>query len=321
MCCQQLWRVGLRFLSTCAPTRWAIRWLYRQFEFLKLHPDYVDFVSSIPIAGLKVKLYGDLNNQAALEKQCSDAGKPDLLEFKGYVNDVSEALAGMNVFAYLLNPNHYGTTENALLEAMAAGVVPVVLDNPAERCIVEHLQTGIIVCNRQAFSSAMQWLAQNPEDHRRISRNASKAARTRYSADKLTSAFNHQYRLVSAATKKDISFTHIFGKTPSDWFLSCQERPDIFTDKSYCGSSLDRYSGYGLCEPTKGSIFHFLKYFNGDRQLKSWAGKLEAAVSGNHKLALPGNCEPIPGQYHSGSQPYSAQPRQNENYCDMKEAS
>ncbi|MDH5358766.1 MAG: glycosyltransferase, partial [Gammaproteobacteria bacterium] len=101
-------------------------------NFAKLHPNYVDFLASVAIDDFKISLIGDLTNQDVLQHQAISLNKPKLLNFVGYVEDVPTALSKINVLAYLQNPTHYGTNENALLEAMAMGIVPVVLNNPAE---------------------------------------------------------------------------------------------------------------------------------------------------------------------------------------------
>lgn len=78
--------------------------------------------------------------------------------FHGKVDDVAPYLAEMDVFAYPLRPDHYGTCEIALGEAMCAGVVPVVMDNPAEKLIVENCKSGIIAWDERSFLLGMKCL-------------------------------------------------------------------------------------------------------------------------------------------------------------------
>jgi glycosyltransferase involved in cell wall biosynthesis len=58
----------------------------------------------------------------------------------------------------LLNPYHYGTAENILLEAISAGVVPIVLNNPAEMALVEDRKNGFIVSGVKDFSDLISKL-------------------------------------------------------------------------------------------------------------------------------------------------------------------
>lgn len=124
-------------------------------NFAKLHPRLLDFLAAVRLPGFRLILVGDPTMGAELLANAASAGLGNRIELRGYQAAVAKELAGFDVLAYLLNPLHYGTTENALLEAMAMGVVPVVLDNPAERHLVAHLQTGLVVEGLAAFADAL----------------------------------------------------------------------------------------------------------------------------------------------------------------------
>ncbi len=244
-------------------------------NFAKLHPRYVEFLAAVDIPGFSVRMTGDICNRDILEKLCRDVHKPDMLEFHGYTTDVASELAAINVFPYLLNPQHYGTTENALLEAMAMGVVPIVLDNPAERCLVTDKKTGLVVRNRQEFADAVNWLARNPEERLKIGNQAASTVRERFAVGKMAEAFNHHYSAVCMVDKADFSFDAIFGKSPAEWFLASQRYPEFFSGDG--GQvTIDELTLPGLMEKSKGSVFHYNKYFPEDRRLTQWAKELEA---------------------------------------------
>lgn len=76
-----------------------------------------------------------------------------------------------DVFAYPLNPNHYGTAEQVLQEAMAAGIVPLVMNNPAEKFLVKHNKTGLISENIEDFNKNLTILFENPELRKQLSKN------------------------------------------------------------------------------------------------------------------------------------------------------
>ena len=103
-------------------------------DYKKLHPEFLDICKKIkrkiPEAHFAIvgedKISGLGSGISAID--------PDFT-FTGKIDDVAPFLAEMDVFAYPLRPDHYGTCEIALGEAMAAGVVPIVMDNPAERVI------------------------------------------------------------------------------------------------------------------------------------------------------------------------------------------
>ncbi len=243
-------------------------------NFAKLHPRYVEFLAAVRIPGFRVRMIGDITNRSTLEKQCSQAGRPGMLEFSGYTTDVASELASINVMPYILNPRHYGTSENALLEAMAMAVVPVVFNNPAESCLVTHGKTGLIVKNPEELGAAIESLANNPGERRRIALDAAKAVRCCFAVEKMIDAFNIHYHTLQTLEKASIPFGEIFGRTPDEWFLAIQRHPEIFTNGKHLGT-MDKYSLPGLFERTKGSVFHYYSYFSENHQLKIWVDKLK----------------------------------------------
>jgi hypothetical protein len=245
-------------------------------NFAKLHPCYVDYIAAVKIPAFKVRMIGDLTNRDALNRQCDSLGKTGMLEFRGYSTDVASDLAAINVLAYLLNPEHYGTTENALLEAMAMGIVPIVLDNPCERQIVDDHVTGLVVHSPGEFAKAILWLHQNPADRRRLGRQAASSVRERFSAEKMEASLNSHYQDVLSMEKREIVFSDIFGTDPAEWFLSCQNDKTIFADDGGIHLNGGVSLGYGLFEKTKGTVFHFSKYFPGNPKLKLWAKNLKS---------------------------------------------
>ena len=248
---------------------------FGSLNFAKLHPAYFEFLSAVNLPGFTVKLIGDLLNRETLEKQCESAGRSGILDFRGYTTDVAAELRSINVLAYLLNPRHYGTAENALLEAMAMGIVPIVLDNPAERHIVEHLCTGLIVHSPDEFSDAIDWLEHNPSNRSRIGMQAAAMVRERFTAEKMEASLSSHYEDVMDEDKKLVPFRGIFGTKPDEWFLSCQREPEIFGEDGEVYLPTERFSSFNLLEKTKGSVFHFLEHYPESTRLQSWATRLE----------------------------------------------
>jgi L-malate glycosyltransferase len=242
-------------------------------NFAKLHPQYVDFLKAVDLSDFRVRLIGDTLNREILERQCELAGKSGLLEFHGYTKDVVSALGSVNTLVYLLNPEHYGTTENALLEAMAMGIVPVVLDNPAERNIVEDGNTGMVVRSPAELADAIRWLSEHPQARHEMGVRAAASVRERFAVSKMATALHGHYRSVMASEKKTTVFSDIFGPTAAEWFLCCQGNSAIFTEAT---TAISAFSRHGLKERTKGSVFHFQQYFPDNERLQQWAAQIEA---------------------------------------------
>jgi len=244
-------------------------------NFSKLHPDYVQFLASVSIHGFKVSLIGDETNKNILQQQAEDLGYPGLLDFIGYTEGVESELSKINVLAYLLNPTHYGTNENALLEAMAMGIVPVVLNNPAECAIVEHGITGLVVSSIEEFSQAIKWLDQNPKQRTQLGLQASLSIKKRYTRDSMTKAFTASYKTVMELDKHVLNFIDIFGQRPADWFLSCQQDQSVFIKDGHVKLPSNPFLRHQLTEKNKGSVLHFHRYFPDDLKLTQWARQLK----------------------------------------------
>lgn len=245
-------------------------------NFAKLHPRVLDFVAAARLPNFRMTLVGDPTTGAPLLAEAASKGCTDRLEFRGYQTDIAKELERWDVLAYLLNPFHYGTAENALLEAMAMGVVPVVLDNPAERYLVRHMDTGLVVKNPEEFADTLDWLAGHQDERRRLSENAASAVRRELSIGRTADALYGHYRAVLTEEKRDIHFCHVFGQGPADWFRACQgEEAWRFGDEGQSGRAAGRGPEF-LYERTKSSVFHYRAVFPTDARLARWAQALDA---------------------------------------------
>ncbi|KZD12200.1 glycosyltransferase family 4 protein [Oceanibaculum pacificum] len=235
-------------------------------NFAKLHPDFVGYLAELPADATPVHLYGDAVNRDHLEAQCAAAGRPSLLRFHGYADDMPAALQQLGILCYLLHPQHYGTAENALIEAMAMGVVPVVLDNPAERAIVMDGDTGFVVADKAGFRAAMLKLLGDPALRGRMARRGAASVRSRFTAARMESGLAAQYKHLIKQDKKEFRFERVFGATPGEWFASFQPAGPVAT-------ALDAPS-----ERRKGSLHHFLEKFPDDPTLRRWADDPHGAL-------------------------------------------
>lgn len=244
-------------------------------NFAKLHPAILDFVAAVDDPAFRVEFVGDDTGSAPLREAAGQRGLSNRIAFAGYRNDIPQVLARWDVLAYVLNPQHYGTAENALLEAMAMGVVPVVLDNPAERALVTHEHTGLIVRDPGEFAAAIARLSADTALRHRLSVNAATAVRRRFSAEGLARTMATHYDALMNEPRRRIGFRSIFGDTPSDWFVAAQGREQWRFSWPPNPSALnDATVPLQMLERTKGSVFHFHDSFPDDPRLAQWAGTL-----------------------------------------------
>lgn len=245
-------------------------------NFAKLHPHLIDYLAAVELPDFRLILIGDPTTADALQTQAAAAGIADRIILRGYRSDIAAELAELDVLAHLLNPLHYGTTENALLEAMAMGVIPIALNNPAERQLIRHGQTGLLVNSPAGFAEAIEHLAHRPDVRARMSSAASHEVRKRFAVERTADALREHYRAVLAEAKRPFDFRPVFGNSPADWFLACQgdERRRFLASGEI---DLAGEPPHFLFEKTKSSAIHFSTVFPDDLLLALWKQRLEAA--------------------------------------------
>ena len=120
-------------------------------DYKKLHPDFIVLCRRIAekIPEVHFTIVGG-NNLGVMSDH--------LFTFTGKVDDVAPYLAQMDCFGYPLRKDHYGTCELVLGEAMAAGVIPVVMNNPAENIIVDNEVNGLVAHSGAEYVALVQQL-------------------------------------------------------------------------------------------------------------------------------------------------------------------
>lgn len=221
----------------------------------KIHPGFGQFLDTVSDAHFRVNLWGEM-------PAGSDLLAHPKVSYRGFTNEPASVLAELDVLTYLLNPLHYGTTENALLEAMSRGVVPIVIGNACEASIVGK-EDGIIIDSPAGLREAVRFLTDFPKDRLRMSQNASESVRCRFSVDSSVAKMNAFYDQLMHYDKWDFDLSEVFGKTPFDWYDSC----------AYHGS----LKAHVLRETHKSSPAHFLRYFPDDMALRESVRRIKDA--------------------------------------------
>lgn len=130
-------------------------------KFSKEYPDY------------RLIIYGDGPSRKDTEKIIAEQGIQDKVQLKPYEKNVLELVRESAMF---VSSSDREGISNSMLEAMAIGLPTVCTDCPAggARMFIEPYQNGILVPVRDpdAMYKAMKYLADNPEEADRMSRNA-----------------------------------------------------------------------------------------------------------------------------------------------------
>lgn len=136
----------------------------------KMSPVFFDVMDRLHARAF---VYGHASDE--VEQLVREMNHPYRVKLAGHTADPQGVLRGCGIFFYPLIPDHYGTGENALCEAMSMGLVPVVLNNEVERGIVGD--AGIICQDADSCVSAIVRLMSDPSLMRNMSERAIERSR------------------------------------------------------------------------------------------------------------------------------------------------
>lgn len=189
-------------------------------DYAKLHPDFVKWLKAVADFNSKVrfKIAGDPAPE--LEEDVRNAGISENVEFLGFQTDVPELLCKWDIFIYPLNPLNFATTENALLEAMAAGLPIIASDGIVEQSIIKDKETGFLVSDAMAFANCMDKLLQDKNLREKVGQNARQAVIETYNGTANLGRFHDVVNTVMTHPKTKHEITSVIGTEALSWFLS-----------------------------------------------------------------------------------------------------
>jgi L-malate glycosyltransferase len=253
-------------------------------DYGKLHPDFIKMCSNINIPNVRfIVCSGD--SQEQVKTDAIKLNVADRFSFNGRVPSIMPYLAIYDVFGYPLQPKHLGTCEQAIGEAMMAGVVPVVLNNPAERYIIENEVTGIIANSQDDYCRAIEYLYHHPETRARLSQNAISAAKEKYSLRRKIKAWEKIFDEILNHDKKPRVWDKRKFKTGSEIFIeSLAKYGKIFKEyihskEQHDDTNLKRSedaiiklfkSNSQWYSNNKGGVKQYLRIFPDDFYLNEW---------------------------------------------------
>lgn len=244
-------------------------------DFSKLHPDFISFCDAAASIAEDIRfvLIGDMENEPTIRRQAEKCGIEHRFEFRGFRTDISEELARIDCFGYPLNPFHFGATENVLLEALAAGIPVVALNQNTEKYIIQNDKNGFLVDNPADYAASIKQLYLDANLRDRMSRLGRKTIKEKYSVEKIQEKSVARYRSMLNHEKCFIRFDDLFSQDPSGWFLHFvqQGRREILEDRF--GELEMIFKG-----KSKGSIRQFAACFPQDEKLTRWVKNLEKEI-------------------------------------------
>ncbi|MBP2661318.1 MAG: glycosyl transferase group 1 [Firmicutes bacterium] len=242
---------------------------------MKIHPDIVLYCEEVKreIPNARFVFVGENQLDAENLDKMRKSGLLSCIEFTGHVKNVEIELKKFDVFGYPLNPYHYGSTENALLEPMAAGIPVVVLSHGAESYIVKNEFNGLLANDCHEYACCMKRLWQSKELRSKVGNNAAYTIRTEYNLDENIKRLNMILSKGRITASRKYDFCEVFGRAPEEYFLTCVGRErEIFLN------NLSRFNNYKLPDilrgSSKGSIQQFAKYFPENKTFNTWRDAL-----------------------------------------------
>lgn len=222
----------------------------------KTSPEFVSACERCKdIPDITFRVVGDLQYGKELHQEAMASNCKECFDFRGFCSDVSSELRQFDIFACLLQKEHTGASENALLEAMYHRVCPIVFRQCTEQYLVRHMETGLVCDGMDEFVEGVHLLARDQELRRRLSDHASAYVRSHYSIGHTINALEYAYHIAMGNDKRLHPGNAIFGDTPAQWFLTC------------CRQDSKRLTGLAAGK-SKGSVYQYYNYFNDNELAK-----------------------------------------------------
>lgn len=219
-----------------------------QLDYRKVHSSIVGILKHAgQISSQEINIIGTGEDLTIIKRQLSKHN----MKFRGHVENICEYFQNCRYLLYPLSPQHYGTGENVIKEAMSLGCIPVLLNNPVERAIMQDVGSHLCFDSPSDMKAAFKNLINTTDDSNKLSTDLAKLASGHYSAKQSVKLLTEVYdRTLHSRSVSRFSFSRYFGITPREWFASFHNN-----DVTYQGQR------GGTKILTKGSFQHYQSFF------------------------------------------------------------
>jgi hypothetical protein len=166
-----------------------------------MHRDFISIWERAGVNDHRLLVCGG-PSEVEFQKEVHQRKIDHMFDIRGPVDNVSELLSDLKVFMYPLNSAHYGTGEQVLIEAMACGSVPVVMNNGCERLLVKNGESGVIANDTEQFIQALRYLKNNPHVRQKMSAGARKHALHLIKINRPAEKWHQLYQKVYTGSKR-----------------------------------------------------------------------------------------------------------------------
>jgi L-malate glycosyltransferase len=147
--------------------------------------------------GIRLLLAGDGPSRSKLEKLARELNVSDAVIFSGFVKDVENVYAALDVF---LLPSFFEALNNSLLAAMAYEIPSIAYRRGALGEIIEHENSGLLVevADTKELCGGIRRILGNPELANQFAQMGRKRVEEKFSADRMVEGILDVYRQVAA---------------------------------------------------------------------------------------------------------------------------
>lgn len=242
-------------------------------DFSKMYSNFIELCSKINIPNVKFIVCGEGCDKNKLIQQTKDLKIEDKFIFTGFVDDITPYLEIIDIFAYPLNQNHYGTCDQVLVEAMGVGIPCIVFENDMERYMIHNSYNGFVVKNEKEYVSSIEKLYQNNVYKRILEKNAKESTKQKYNIQYLEKEWNETFsNILNFPKTKKQWFGKFSGEKVQGFeiFLeSIGNYSEIFeTNNSTTIQNLLKEPNWS--SNTKGTPKHYKRFFD-DKTLEKWS--------------------------------------------------
>lgn len=160
---------------------------------LKIHPATISFCRQVVVPGLTFVFIGDGQMRQQMEREANAAGIAQHVEFTGYLPDVRSSLARLDMLGFPFSPKSYFAADLAVMEAMAAGVPPVVMAPGARYDSIVDGADGLIATTPEEYVRLLRRLVGDKDLRTTLGAAARAAAVTRFDPANTTARFDEIY--------------------------------------------------------------------------------------------------------------------------------
>ena len=256
-------------------------------DYSKIHKSFISMSAAINIPNSKFIICGEGHDRKKIQKESKRYLKSKF-KFVGFVENVKKILESLDIFGYPLNPTHFGSGEQAIIEAMHAGLPVVAFSNPAEKEIIKNKENGILVNSENEYLESMKFLYNNPSERKRIGDNARKHIISELSPKKCFKKLDSIYSKTMKLNKRIRFFERLIDKNNNRdddlgvrLFIQSLGNQGLEFLKSYKNNgkkintkinNIISNVEVAMKATTKGSIFQYLYFFPNDAYLNFWSG-------------------------------------------------